>query len=154
MMQADVTQSKAKQSGFEFCIFCAICRRSFSTVDVLDYYALYDFCPCLSHSVCVMELNLRQAQENELRVLSSIYTNLLKDLRSKREKRSRPPYFSLTITPLRSNSTVAQQTNDPTFDLIVRETSLYPNEYDELFFMNDLFSNERFIQFLEHQKFL
>lgn len=75
-----------------------------------------------------MESNLKLAQESELRVLSSIYTNAVKDLRSKREKRVRPPYFSLTITPLRSNSTIEQEPNDPTFDLIIRETPLYPNE--------------------------
>jgi len=78
-----------------------------------------------------MESNLRHAQEDELRALSSIYNNALKDLRSKRDKRLRPPYFSLTITPLRSNSTiVTQQNNDPTFDLIIQETSQYPNEYE------------------------
>jgi hypothetical protein len=77
----------------------------------------------------MMESNLKHAQENELRVLSSIYTNALKDLRSKRDKRLRPPYFSLTITPLRSNSTAeGQQNTDPAFDLIVQETSQYPNE--------------------------
>lgn len=75
-----------------------------------------------------MESNLKHAQENELRVLSSIYSNALKDFRSKRDKRSRPPYFSLTITPLRSDSTIVQQVNDPTFDLIVQETPEYPNE--------------------------
>ena len=75
-----------------------------------------------------MESNLKLAQESELRVLSSIYTNAVKDLRRKREKRLRPPHFSLTITPLRSNSTSEQEPNDPTFDLIIRETPLYPNE--------------------------
>lgn len=76
-----------------------------------------------------MESNLKHAQENELRVLSSIYNNALKDLRtSKRDKRLRPPYFSLTITPLRSDSTIIQQINDPTFDLIIQETAQYPNE--------------------------
>ena len=75
-----------------------------------------------------MESNFKLAQEKELRVLSSIYTNALKDLRSKRDKRIRPPHFSLTITPLRSNSTIVLQPNDPTFDLIIRETPLYPNE--------------------------
>jgi hypothetical protein len=75
-----------------------------------------------------MESNLKHAQENELRVLSSIYNNALKDFRSKRDKRLRPPYFSLTITPLRSDSVITQQINDPTFDLIVQETAQYPNE--------------------------
>ena len=74
--------------------------------------------------------NLKLAQEKELRVLTSIYSNAVKDLRSKRDKRLRPPHFSLTITPLRSNSTIAHQINDPTFDLIIQETPLYPNEYD------------------------
>jgi hypothetical protein len=76
----------------------------------------------------MMESNLKHAQENELRVLSSIYNNSLKDFRSKRDKRLYPPYFSLTITPLRSNSTIPQQGIDPTFDLIVQETPKYPNE--------------------------
>lgn len=75
-----------------------------------------------------MESNLKPAQEEELRVLSSIYTNALKDLRSRRDKRLRSPHFSLTIVPLRSNSTVTEQNNDPTFDLIVKETPLYPHE--------------------------
>ena len=72
--------------------------------------------------------NLKLGQEKELRVLISIYSNAVKDLRSKRDKRLRPPHFSLTITPLRSNSTIAHQINDPTFDLIIQETPLYPNE--------------------------
>ena len=76
----------------------------------------------------MMESYLKHAQENELRVLSSIYNSALKDLRSKRDKRLRPPHFSLTITPLRSNSTITHQANDPAFDLIVQETSQYPNE--------------------------
>ncbi|CAF2775368.1 unnamed protein product [Rotaria sp. Silwood2] len=80
----------------------------------------------------MMESNLKHAQENELRVLSSIYNNSLKDLRTKRDKRLRPPYFSLTITPLRSDSLIAQQINDPTFDLIVQETSKYPHELPEI----------------------
>jgi hypothetical protein len=75
--------------------------------------------------------NLKLAQEKELRVLISIYSNAVKDLRSKRDKRLRPPHFSLTITPLRSNSTIVHQINDPTFDLIVQETPLYPDEYDD-----------------------
>jgi hypothetical protein len=75
----------------------------------------------------MMESNLKVAQD-ELRALSSIYTNALKDLRSKRDKRLRPPYFSLTITPARSDSTITQLSNDPTFDLIVQETPRYPNE--------------------------
>ncbi|CAF3844798.1 unnamed protein product, partial [Rotaria sordida] len=79
-----------------------------------------------------MESNLKHAQENELRVLSSIYNNALKDLRTKRDKRLRPPYFSLTITPLRSDSIITQEKNDPTFDLIVQETSKYPNELPEI----------------------
>jgi hypothetical protein len=83
-----------------------------------------------------MESNLKHAQENELRVLSSIYNNALKDFRSKRDKRLRPPYFSLSITPLRSNSTITQQTNgEPTFDLIVQESPQYPNEWVNLFFV-------------------
>ncbi len=76
----------------------------------------------------MMESNLKHAQEDELRALSSIYNNSLKDFRSKRDKRSRPPYFSLTLTPLRSNSTIEHEKNDPTFDLIVQETRQYPNE--------------------------
>ncbi|CAF0743751.1 unnamed protein product [Rotaria sordida] len=80
----------------------------------------------------MMESNLKHAQENELRVLSSIYNNALKDLRTKRDKRLRPPYFSLTITPLRSDSIISQEKNDPTFDLIVQETSKYPNELPEI----------------------
>jgi hypothetical protein len=75
-----------------------------------------------------MESNLKHTQENELRVLSSIYNNALKDLRSKRDKRLRPPYFSLTIIPLRSDSVITQQNTDPSFDLIVQETVQYPNE--------------------------
>ncbi|UJR36098.1 hypothetical protein I4U23_028833 [Adineta vaga] len=79
-----------------------------------------------------MESNLKHAQEDELRVLSSIFNTALKDFRSKRDRRLRPPYFSLTITPLRSNSIVTQQNNDPTFDLIVQETSNYPKELPEI----------------------
>ena len=75
-----------------------------------------------------MEPNLKQAQESELLVLSSIYNNALKDLRSRRDKRLRPPYFSLTIIPLRSDSTVKQDNNDPSFDLIIEETAKYPHE--------------------------
>ncbi|CAF3396443.1 unnamed protein product [Rotaria sp. Silwood1] len=80
----------------------------------------------------MMESNLKHAQEDELRALSSIYNNALKDLRTKRDRRLRPPYFSLTITPLRSDSVITQQINDPTFDLIVQETSKYPNELPEI----------------------
>ncbi|CAF4083215.1 unnamed protein product, partial [Rotaria magnacalcarata] len=79
-----------------------------------------------------MESNLKHAQENELRVLSSIYNNALKDRRSKRDKRLYPPHFILTITPVRSDSTIIQQINDPTFDLIVQETANYPNEVPKL----------------------
>ena len=75
-----------------------------------------------------MEPNLKQAQESELLVLSAIYNNALKDLRSRRDKRIRPPHFSLTIIPLRSDSTVQQENNDPSFDLIVEETPKYPHE--------------------------
>ncbi|CAF0823490.1 unnamed protein product [Adineta steineri] len=80
----------------------------------------------------MMESNLKHAQENEIRVLSSIYSSALKDLRSKRDKRLRPPYFSLTITPIRSDSVIVQQNNDPTFDLIVQETSQYPHELPKI----------------------
>lgn len=75
-----------------------------------------------------MESNLKHAQEDELRALSSIFNAALKDLRSRRDKRLRPPYFSLTITPLRSNSTAVEANNEPTFDLVVRETTNYPKE--------------------------
>ena len=80
-----------------------------------------------------MEPSLKQTQEDELRVLSSIYNNALKDFRSKRDKRLRPPYFSLTITPLRSDSAIIQQKYDPTFDLIIQETAQYPNELINFF---------------------
>lgn len=73
-----------------------------------------------------MDSNLRQVQENELRALTAIYTNSLKDLRSKRDKRSKPPYFSLLIVPLRSDSAITLRTKDPSFELIVEETALYP----------------------------
>lgn len=77
----------------------------------------------------MMESKLKQDQEEEVRSLTAIYANALRDLRSRRDKRLRPPYFSLTITPLRSNSTAqGQQNNDPAFELIVQETSQYPNE--------------------------
>ncbi|CAF4393029.1 unnamed protein product [Rotaria socialis] len=79
-----------------------------------------------------MESNLKHAQENELRVLSAIYNNALKDRRSKRDKRLYPPHFILTLTPVRSDSTIIQQINDPTFDLIVQETANYPNEVPKL----------------------
>lgn len=75
-----------------------------------------------------MEPNLRQIQEDEVRALTSIYNNALKDLRSNRGKRLRPPHFSLAITPLRSDSAIKPQETDPTFDLIIQETAQYPNE--------------------------
>lgn len=75
-----------------------------------------------------METSPKAAQESELLALTAIYDNALKDLRSRRDKRLRPPYFSLTIVPLRSDSTVQRDNNDPSFDLIVEETAKYPDE--------------------------
>lgn len=80
-----------------------------------------------------MEFNLKHAQEDELRVLSSIYNNGIKDFRSKRDKRQRPPYFSLTILPSQSDSVITTEAkHEPSFDLIVQETSQYPNELPEI----------------------
>lgn len=75
-----------------------------------------------------MESNLKHAQEEELRSLISIYANHVKDLRSRRVKRLQSPNFSLKILPLQSNSTIDENKEDPTFEIIVKETSSYPHE--------------------------
>ncbi|CAF0782618.1 unnamed protein product [Didymodactylos carnosus] len=79
---------------------------------------------------------LKLAQENELRVLSSMYTTALKDLRTKKDKRSKPPDFRLTLAPSRSNSVIIQLHDDPTIDLHVQETPLYPHEAPILMLKN------------------
>lgn len=83
-----------------------------------------------------MESNLKLAQEEELRAVISIYSNHVKDLRSRRVKRLQSPHFSLKIFPLQSNSTIDDNNEGPTFEIIFKETSSYPHELPEITLIN------------------